>query len=97
MAFANNYFANVGEVKDGSARIFTSYKNKDGKFVNDFNGYVQFVGAAKEKAADLKAGDKIQLKSVSVSNSYNKETGETRYYCKVLSFEKVEKEEKADE
>ena len=55
-------------------RISISKKNKQtGEYEQDFSGFVACIGkAAAKKAAGLKEGDRIRLKDVDVSTTYDK-------------------------
>ena len=67
-------------------QLSTSKKSKDGlKYDTDFSGFVNLVGHAHNKAADLKEGDKIKIGDFEVTNSYNKEKKVT--YTNVAVFE----------
>lgn len=58
-------------------RISTSRKDKQTEeYVQDFSGFVAFVGtAAAKKAASLKEKDRIKLGDVEVTTKYNKDKG----------------------
>lgn len=94
MGFKNNAFAKVWSVEQISpmntkARISISRKDKkEDKYVQDFSGYVNFIGADNaKKAMALREGDRIKLGDVDVSTTYdsNKKTTYTNF--KVFSFE----------
>ena len=86
MAFANNSYAKVWEVTDdGRVRISTSYKGKDGEYITDFSGYSTLRGNAKGKPVE--AGERIQLKSVSVSNTYDKDNKMSHVYYTIFDFD----------
>ena len=94
MGFRTNTFAMVWETKPTSdtltrARISVSRKDKtSGEFVQDFTGFVSFVGTAcAAKAAKLKAKDRIKLGEVDVTNRYDKEKNVTYTNYNVYSFE----------
>lgn len=93
MGFRKNAYAKVWTVELISdtltkCRISISRKDRNtGDYVQDFGGYVTFVGsAAAQKAAKLHEGDRIQLGDVDVSNVYVKEKGVTYTNFKAFSF-----------
>ena len=88
MAFRNNYFAKVWGVRDNRIRISTNYKDKEGNFVQDFNGWVSLYGSAAKK--EIKAGDRIQLKSVGVTNRFDKEKEREYVNYKCFALEVVD-------
>ena len=76
--FANNAFCKVWEVKpsDGgkfkTVQLSTSKKKADGSgYETDFSGFARFVGKANE--LDFPSDAKLQLLSVGVTTSYDKE------------------------
>ncbi len=78
MGFRNNAYAKIWEKEDkGSYSVVSlsiSHKTKDGDYVVDFNDrFVRFYGPAAEALKAVKEGDRIQLKSVDVTNHYDKE------------------------
>lgn len=94
MGFKNGAFATVWQVDpdtDNHTKIQISINRKvkeTGEYKTEFNGFVDCWGRnAALKAADLKKGDRIQLGSCDVTNSYNKETGKSYVYYKVFAFE----------
>ena len=95
--FRDGAYARVWDIRrvDGKnatdIRISISSKNKEtGEYRDDFAGFVRCYGGANTKAANLQQKDRIKLTSTSVSNSYNKEKNETRYYFSVFDFEPAE-------
>ena len=66
-------------------RISTSRKDKESnEYVQDFSGFVAFVGtAAAKKAASLKEKDRIKLGDVKVTTKYDadKKVTYTNYKC----------------
>lgn len=66
-------------------RISTSRKDKESnEYVQDFSGFVAFVGtAAAKKAASLKEKDRIKLGDVEVTTKYDadKKVTYTNYKC----------------
>jgi hypothetical protein len=92
MGFRVNTWATVWEVTEGNygvnGRISTSRKNKDtGEYTEDFSGFVTFYGAAAEAAKSLNTRDRIKITACDVTNSYNRDTKETRNYFKIFEFE----------
>lgn len=94
MGFRNNTYATVWEVDVKSdtftsGRISISHKNKEtGEYETDFTSYVGFVGTAiSKRAASLQPKARIKLKSVDVTNKYDKETKKNYYSFKIYDFE----------
>ena len=94
MGFRTGSYATVWEVKPRSntmtsARISINRKDKNtGEYVQDFGGYVSFIGTATaEKAAKLKVKDRIKLGDVDVNNRYDAEKKVTYTNFNVYSFE----------
>ena len=77
MSFKNNAYATLWEHKDGKGnyhegRISTSKKYK-GEYENDFQGFVRFVGKAKQKAEKLpNERIRIHILNCEVTNRYDK-------------------------
>ena len=69
-------------------RISTSRKDKEtDEYVQDFSGFVAFVGtAAAKKAANLKEKDRIKLGDVEVTTKYDKEKNRTYTNFKCYNF-----------
>lgn len=88
MGFANNAYAKVWEVRENRIRISTSYRKEDGQFADDFNAWTELLGKAKD--IPVAEGDRIRLRNVSVSNSYNKEAQKENTYYKIFNFEKAD-------
>ena len=93
MGFRKDSYATVWEVKPRSntmtsARISINRKDKQtGEYVQDFGGYVSFIGTAcADKAAKLKPKDRIKLGDVDVTRRYDKEKQKDYYTFKVFSF-----------
>ena len=72
-----------------SVRISINRKDKNtGEYVQDFGGYVSFIGTAcADKAAKLKPKDRIKLGDVDVNNRYDAERKVTFTNFNVYSFE----------
>lgn len=70
-------------------RLSTSKKDKQtGEYVQDFSGFVAFVGtAAAKKAAALKEKDRIKLGDVEVTTKYDKDKDVTYTNFKCYNFE----------
>lgn len=83
--FSNKTYAKIWKLEEKKgmkiARISTSCKNQQGEYEQDFSGFVQFVGKAKEFS--LSEGDTVQMVSVGVTTKYDKEknTTYTNYIC----------------
>lgn len=70
-------------------RLSTSRKDKQtGEYVQDFSGFVAFVGtAAAKKAAALKEKDRIKLGDVEVTTKYDKDKDVTYTNFKCYNFD----------
>lgn len=119
MGFRVGSFAKVWEVKPKSdvntqLRVSVSKKNKQtGEYEQDFSGFVSCIGkSAAKKAVKLKEGDRIRLKNVDVSTSYDKEKkiqyvnykcfdflteSEDGFDAKINSFDETEAEKNVDD
>lgn len=94
MGFRKDAWATCWSVEPKSdtmtqVRLSTSRKDKNtGEYVQDFSGFVAFVGtAAAKKAANLKAKDRIKLGDVEVTTNYVKEKDITYTNFKCYNFE----------
>lgn len=69
-------------------RISISRKDsKTGEYIQDFSGYVAFVGTATaKKAANLNVKDRIQLGDVEVTTNYVKERNQTYTNFRCYNF-----------
>ena len=104
MGFHNDGYATVWQV-DGKSRtmttvrLTTSKKDRDtGTYVQDFSGFVAFVGADNAaKALELHEKDRIKLGYVDVSTKYDKEKKKefVNYTC--FGFELQKHAEKKEE
>lgn len=96
MGFRTGAYATVWDVRPGQGnfvdvRISTSRKDREtGKFVQDFGGYVRFVGNAANEASTLKERDRIRIGECDVSNRYDRDKNITYTNCAVFDFEKVD-------
>ena len=96
MAFSNNSYATVWEIKPTrgasmSVRISTSRKDKKtDQYETDFSDYVFFSGEAARKAANLKEKDRVRLLQTSVSSQWDKDKKVNRYTFSVWDFEPAE-------
>ena len=87
-------FARIWSIEDKGnysiAKISTSKKN-DGGYETDFqDGFVRFIGAAHDKAKELKITEKgvlIQITSCEVTTPYNSETKKGYVNYAVFSFD----------
>lgn len=93
MGFRKDAWATCWEVEVKSdtltqVRLSTSRKDKQkDEYVQDFSGFVAFVGtAAAKKAASLKAKDRIKLGDVEVTTKYNAEKKVTYTNFKCYNF-----------
>jgi len=93
MGFRTGAYAKVWEVKPNpsgrstSVRLSVSRKASEGHYEEDFSGFASFIATANDRAAGLKAGDRIKLGDVEVSSRYDREKGERFFNFKVFSFE----------
>ena len=93
MGFRNNAYAKCWTVEEGKGnfskvRLSISRKNKmTGEYEQDFSGFVTMIGNAHAKCQKLKAGDRIKLGEVDVSNRYDKERNREYTDFKCFDFE----------
>lgn len=98
MGFRSKSFATIWEdvtpMSDTMAKTRISISRKDrnsGEYVQDFGGYVTFIGtAAVAKAQRLKKMDRIRLGDVDVTSYYNKNTNTNYNNFNIFSFETQE-------
>lgn len=102
MGFRTGAYATVWEVSRVSdtltkGRISINRKDKTtGEYVQDFGGYVAFVGTAcANKALGLKEKSRIKLDSVDVSTKYDKERKKTFTDFNIFSFDIAESRDSA--
>ena len=102
MGFRKDSYATIWEIKPRSntmtsARISINRKDKQtGEYVQDFGGYVSFIGTAcADKAAKLKPKDRIKLGDVDVNNRYDAEKKVTYTNFNVYSFEMADSAQQA--
>lgn len=97
MGFKNNAYATLWSHKDGrgnyhDGRITTSKKVK-GEYIDDFNGYVRFIGDAKTKAEELSDDrHRIKILSCETTNRYDKEKEKEYTTFAIFDFEIVDKD-----
>lgn len=94
MGFRKEAYCTVWDVQSISnvntkGRISISRKDKQtGEYVDDFSGFVNFVGTTAANAAmALKKGDRIRLGDVDVKTRYDKEKNVTYYNFHIYSFD----------
>lgn len=92
MGFRTGSYATIWGVEDkgnfAKVQLSTSKKNKQtDAYETDFSGFVNFVGAAREKVLPLQAKDRIKIGDCDVTTSYNKETKVTYTNYAIFSFE----------
>ena len=94
MGFRTGTFCTVWSVERVSdtltkGRISISKKDRQtGEYVQDFGGFVSFVGTAcARKALSLREKDRIRLGDIDVSNRYDKEKRVTYTNFNIFSFE----------
>ena len=76
--FSVGSYAKIWEVKRieskySDIRISTSKKVEEGKYEQDFGGFVRMVGKAHAAMSYLNVGDKFKILSCGVTNKYDKE------------------------
>lgn len=103
MGFRNGAYAKVWEIepateKTTKARISISRKDRTtNEYVNDFSGYVTFIGAASNLArTTLMVGDRIKLEEIDVSSWYNKEKNKGGCSFKIFNFSKADSSNSTD-
>lgn len=101
MGFRNGAYAKVWSIEQVSPmntklRISVSRKDKKtDKYVQDFSGFVNCIGAdCAKKAMNLSEGARIKLGDVDVSTTYNEEKKTTYTSFKIFSFEQDGETEK---
>lgn len=89
----------IKEIKDkySEVRISTSRKNKEGKYEQDFGGFVRMVGQAHEQINYLTEGDSFKIVRCGVSNTYDKEKKVTYNNFVIFEIEADEKEAEEEE
>ena len=89
----------IKEIKDkySEVRISTSRKNKEGKYEQDFGGFVRMVGQAHEQVNYLTEGDSFKIVRCGVSNTYDKEKKVTYNNFVIFEIEAEEKEAEEEE
>ena len=101
MGFRKDSWATVWSVEPRSdtltqVRLSISRKDKsNGEYVQDFSGFVAFLGTATaKKAANLKEKDRIKLGDVDVSSGMTEKDGNKVIYYnfRCFSFEKQDEE-----
>lgn len=83
--------------KYSEVRISTSRKNKEGKYEQDFGGFVRMVGQAHEQINYLTEGDSFKIVRCGVSNTYDKEKKVTYNNFVIFEIEADEKEAEEEE
>lgn len=89
----------IKEIKEkySEVRISTSRKNKEGKYEQDFGGFVRMVGQAHEQVNYLTEGDSFKIVRCGVSNTYDKEKKVTYNNFVIFEIEADEKEAEEEE
>lgn len=95
MGFRTDSYAKVWKIENKgnyhNVQLSISKKDKStDRYVQDFGGFVRFVGTAHKLAESLKEGDRIKIGSCDVSNTYNKEKNVTYYNFAVFSYESAD-------
>lgn len=88
--FSAGSYAKVWEVKRVAEkftdlRISTSKKLEDGKYEQDFGGFVRLVGKAHKDATYINENDSFKIVRCGVENHYDKEKKQT--YTNFIIFE----------
>lgn len=90
MGFRSGVWAKIWEItpneRSTKVRVSTSKKNKDGKYDQDFSGYVTLAGTAHKEAGDLKVGDTFKIGDCEVTSRYDKEKKKEYINFAVYSF-----------
>ena len=96
MGFRNNTYAKVWRIShedNGYIKLNISISRKppegQTEFIKEFNGWCSIYGKAKEKIQNICEGDQIFLKSVDVTNKYNKDKDFTFVNYKIFDFDPV--------
>ena len=97
--FSVGSFAKIWEIKRieekyADFRISTSKKNEEGKYEQDFGGFVRLVGKAFADGKYLNEGDSFKIVRCGVENHYDKEKKQT--YTNFVIFEIEASEPKAE-
>lgn len=77
--FSNGAWVKIWKCEKGNgnyyqAQMSTSRKNQEGNYETDWqDGRVRLVGTAAKQAEKIKDGDRIQIESCGVTNTYDKE------------------------
>lgn len=89
----------IKEIKEkySEVRISTSRKNKEGKYEQDFGGFVRMVGQAHEQVNYLTEGDSFKIVRCGVSNTYDREKKVTYNNFVIFEIEADEKEAEEEE
>lgn len=100
--FSVGSFAKLWQIKEikekySEVRISTSRKNKEGKYEQDFGGFVRMVGQAHEQINYLTEGDSFKIVRCGVSNTYDKEKKVTYNNFVIFEIEADEKEAEEEE
>jgi hypothetical protein len=97
--FSVNAYAKIWEVKRVAdkytdLRISTSKKVEEGKYEQDFGGFVRLVGKAHQSAQYLNEGDSFKIIRCGVENHYDKEKKQTYTNFVIFEIEESEQNEK---
>ena len=93
MGFRTGSYARIWSSEPGpgnfqKVRLSISKKSRDtGEYIDEFSGFVAFVGTAKDAAAKLHDGDRIRLGDVDVTRKWDKERQKEYINFTVFSFE----------
>ena len=94
MGFRNNAIATVWKIQkpEDSSKYcdvqvsISRFDKKSNEFVDEFSGFVRFVGTAAAPAAELKERDRIILTGTDVNRRYDKENGKEYINFTCFSF-----------
>ena len=98
--FCNGAYAKLWEIKRieekySDVRISTSSKQDDGKYKEDFGGFVRMVGKAHKAMEFINEKDSFKIVKCGVENRYDKEKKVT--YTNYIIFDAEPVEKKADD
>ena len=90
--FRTGSYATIWDVqpkgKFTQVRLSVSRKNQQtGEYEQDFSGFCMFISAAHAKAEKLRPRDRIRLKDIDVSTTYDKAQNKEYVNYKVFDFD----------
>ncbi len=90
--FSNGAWVKIWKCEKGNgnyyvAQMSTSRKNQEGNYETDWSdGRVRLVGTAAKQAEKIKDGDRLQIESCGVTNTYDKEKKVTYTNYVIFAF-----------